>query len=158
MEAKNFIRSLFDFSFRSFITGRVIPVLYVLMMISIIIEAVFFIALTFQFSSGLGILVLLIGAPIYLLISLIFLRVLLELIMVIFRIAENVHTLARGPGAQFTPGLEPAVATASVGAAVADSAPIAVSPDPPVPSLCTNCGGVLSPDARFCTSCGTARA
>ena len=103
MEAKNFIRSLFDFSFRSFITGRVIPVLYVLMMIWIVVGAIFFVAAAFQFSSGLGILVLFIGAPIYLAISLIFLRVLLELIMVIFRIAENVHTLARGPGAQFTP-------------------------------------------------------
>ena len=92
-DTKGFFGSLFDLSFTSLVTTRIIKVLYVLAIIVIGLYALIFIAGGFSRSSSAGIFVLLILAPLFTLISLIYTRVLLEVIIALFRIMENTSEL-----------------------------------------------------------------
>jgi len=104
MQAKGFFGSLFDYSFSSFITSRIIKVLYVLTTIVAALWTLAIILIAFNASSTLGILALLIGGPIFFVITMIYARVGLELLMVIFRIHENVQEInQRAGGASSTP-------------------------------------------------------
>jgi Zn-dependent protease with chaperone function len=92
-QGSSFFQALFDTSFREFITTRIIKVLYVLGMVL----------------AGLGALGILIGglsqggagvasiiiAPLAFILWVISLRVWLELVIVIFRIADNTDILAK---------------------------------------------------------------
>jgi hypothetical protein len=101
-QGQGFLASLFDVSFSSLVTTRVIKVLYVLSMIIIGLFALFFVVAAFSNSVAGGIIVLLIVAPLAALLYLIYVRVLLELVIVIFRIWEtNVElvSLQRGQAA-----------------------------------------------------------
>jgi Domain of unknown function (DUF4282) len=101
-QGQGFFGSLFDVSFSSLVTTRVIKVLYVLSMIIIGLFALFFVVAAFSNSVAGGIIVLLIVAPLAALLYLIYVRVLLELVIVIFRIWEtNVElvSLQRGQAA-----------------------------------------------------------
>jgi hypothetical protein len=89
MGEQGFLSSLFDVSFSSLVTTRVIKVLYVLSMIIIGLFALFFVVTAFSNSVASGIVVLLIIAPLAGLLYLIYVRVLLELVIVIFRIWET---------------------------------------------------------------------
>lgn len=93
MQSRSFFSSLFDFSFSSFVTLRFIKVLYgIFMAIAAIIGlAIFF---TFASQGGVAIVLALIFAPIAFFIYLLIYRVLLEFIVVIFRIAENTSIMA----------------------------------------------------------------
>lgn len=93
-EVKGFFGSLFDFSFRSFITGRLIRVLYVLGMIGLALWSLTWLVSALVSQDGGLILLGLVGAPLAFLFGLIYIRVLLELIIVIFRIGEDVRTIA----------------------------------------------------------------
>ncbi len=93
-EAKGFFTSLFDFSFSSFITGRIIRFLYGLSVAISAIVALVAVVSSFMMSSVAGVLMLLIGAPVLFLVSVIYARVMLEIIMVIFSISGNVSRLA----------------------------------------------------------------
>ena len=93
MDTKGFFGSLFDLSFSSLITTRIIKVLYVLAIILIGFYALIFIAAGFHNSAGAGILVLVVIAPIFTLASLIYTRVLLEVFIALFRIMENTGEL-----------------------------------------------------------------
>jgi hypothetical protein len=85
-------------SFTSLITTRIIKVLYVLAIVLIGLEAIFWIAAGFHQSTGLGIAVLIIIAPLVSLVALIYTRVLLEVVIALFRIMENTGELvARTP-------------------------------------------------------------
>jgi hypothetical protein len=103
MAEKGFLGSLFDLSFAEFITTRVIKVLFVLAIIFAAIEALLMIV--WGFGAGvLGGIALLIISPILFLFFVILARVWLELIIVIFRIAENTGRLAeQSPGAAAAP-------------------------------------------------------
>jgi uncharacterized membrane protein len=92
-DRKGFFGSLFDLSFTSLVTTRIIKVLYVLAIILIGFYALVFIAGGFSNSTPVGVLVLLIIAPLFTLISLIYTRVLLEVIIALFRIMENTSEL-----------------------------------------------------------------
>jgi hypothetical protein len=102
MGEQGFLAALFDVSFSSLVTTRVIKVLYVLSMIIIGLFALFFVVAAFSNSVAGGIIVLLVVAPLAALLYLIYVRVLLELVIVIFRIWEtNVElvSLQRGQAA-----------------------------------------------------------
>jgi hypothetical protein len=102
MGQQGFLASLFDISFSSLITTWVIKVLYVLSMVIIGLVAVVFVVAAFADSVAGGIVVLLVVAPLFGLLYLIYVRVLLELVIVIFRITEsNVElvSLQRGQAA-----------------------------------------------------------
>src|SRR4051812_45195708 len=88
-QSRGFLESLFDVSFSSLVTTRVIKVLYILSMIVIGILALFFVVAAFSNSIAGGIVVLVIIAPLAALLYLIYVRVLLELVIVIFRIMET---------------------------------------------------------------------
>lgn len=93
----SFFGSLFDFSFSEFITTRLIRVIYVLGLIMIGIGALIIIAGGFDggFLSGLMSIVL---AGLVSLLGAMYLRVMMELMIVVFRIAENVAKIADRPG------------------------------------------------------------
>jgi hypothetical protein len=93
-----FFGSLFDLSFTSLVTTRIIKVLYVLAIVVIGLYTLVFIAAGFSHSTADGIVVLVIGAPIFALISLIYTRVLLEVVIALFRIMENTGELVARTG------------------------------------------------------------
>ena len=93
MEAKGFFASLFDYSFSSFITPRIIKVLYVLATIAISLWTLFLIVAAFNVSDGVGAVMLVIGGPLFFVFSMIYARVFLELVIAFFRINGNVQEI-----------------------------------------------------------------
>ena len=89
MESKGFFGSLFDLSFSSLVTPRIIKIVYVLTLIGIALAAIFFTISAFSTSSALGAITLLILAPIFSLFYIVYARVLLEFFLAIFRLAET---------------------------------------------------------------------
>jgi hypothetical protein len=81
MQAKGFFASLFDFSFSSFVTPKIIKVLYVLMTVVVALWTLLFVLWAFRASTGFGLLTLVILAPIFFVISMIYVRVGLELLI-----------------------------------------------------------------------------
>lgn len=92
--SKGFFATLFDFSFTTLITSKVIKFLYGLSVIGAGLGAVGFIIAGFSNSVALGLVMLVIGAPLYFLLVVVYARVLLEIIMVIFQMAEHVAEIA----------------------------------------------------------------
>jgi hypothetical protein len=86
--------SLFDCSFKHFITPKIIRIVYVLAIIAFAIIAIGMIVKGFEVSEARGVLTLIIGAPLYFIITVILTRIWLELIMIIFRIGDDVAKLA----------------------------------------------------------------
>ena len=89
MEDKGFLASLFDTSFSSLIAPRVIKIIYIISMVVIGLAAVAWIIAAFADSVALGLVVLVIAAPLLGLLYLIYTRVLLEVIIALFRIMES---------------------------------------------------------------------
>lgn len=106
---KGFFRSLADLSFTSFVTGRVVKFIYVLSVLFVVLYVILttlylaFIAYSFVSafaeSEPLGIIVaivlFIILTPLFLLIGITYARVLLELVIVLFRISDDVAEIAR---------------------------------------------------------------
>jgi uncharacterized membrane protein len=86
---KGFLSSLFDVSFSNLITTRVIKVIYILSMILIGLTALVFVAGAFSNSVAAGLFTLVILAPLAALLYLIYVRVILEVIICVFRITET---------------------------------------------------------------------
>lgn len=100
---KGFFGSLFDLSFSSLVTTSVIKVLYVLTLIGIGLTALGFVVVAFKADKAFGVVTLLILAPLASLFYVIYARVILEFIIVVFRIAEynrDILALARQEAAQ----------------------------------------------------------
>jgi hypothetical protein len=93
-ESKGFFQSLFDFSFTAFITTKIIKILYGLSMVCAGLVALFVIIMGFNDSPSSGVLALLIGAPLIFLLIVIFARIYLEFMIVVFRIAEHAAEIA----------------------------------------------------------------
>ena len=89
MPEQGFLASLFDVSFRSLVTTKVIKVLYILSMIGIGLLALAFVVAAFNNDAATGLLVLIIVAPLMSLLYLIYVRVLLEIVIAVFRIMET---------------------------------------------------------------------
>jgi hypothetical protein len=92
---QGFINSLFDFSFTSFVTPKVIRILYALIMIGVGLGVLFFVILAFRLNAALGAITLLILGPVYFLVTMAFYRLVLEFFMVTFRIYEELHLIRR---------------------------------------------------------------
>jgi uncharacterized membrane protein len=86
---KGFFGSLFDVSFSSLITTKVIKVIYVLSMIVIGLIALVIVAAAFTESVAGGLFTLIVIAPLAALLYLIYVRVILEVIICVFRIMET---------------------------------------------------------------------
>ncbi len=88
-----FFRALFDFTFSQFVTTRLIRLLYVVGVLVAALVTFSAIVAGFRESTGAGI-VALIFSPILFLIFVILVRVYLEIVIVIFRIAEYLRDMA----------------------------------------------------------------
>ncbi len=88
-----FLRALFDFSFSQFITTRLIRLLYAIGVLIAVVVTVGAIVRGFNEGAGTGI-VSLIVAPLVFLLVVIIARVWLEIIIVVFRIAEYLRDMA----------------------------------------------------------------
>lgn len=101
---KGFFASLFDISFSSLVATKVIKVIYVLSMVLIGLTSLVIVAGAFSNSVGAGLFTLLVLAPLAALVYLIYVRVILEVIICIFRIMEtnvelvSLQRAATGPG------------------------------------------------------------
>lgn len=89
-----FFKSLFDFSFTEFVTTKIIKFLYGLLILFAGIIILFIIVGGFRGGAASGLLALII-APLLFLLYAIIARVWLEIIIVVFRIAENTAQIAK---------------------------------------------------------------
>ena len=97
-DAKGFLAALFDFSFTSFVTTRIIKVLYVLILILTTLAALVYTVIAFRVSALFGFLTLVIGDPLFIIIVMAFWRLVLEAFAVVFRIAEDIRALRERGG------------------------------------------------------------
>jgi hypothetical protein len=88
-----FVAALFDFRFDSFVTPKIVKVVYVLIMIMLSLSTVAFLLFAFDVSLKFGIISLVIIAPLYFFAWLALWRIFLEIFVVIFRIADDIRAL-----------------------------------------------------------------
>jgi len=91
--AKGFVGSLFDFGFTSFVTPKVVKVVYVLIMAGLALAEVGYLLFAFKESTIFGIISLLILCPLSFFVYLALWRILLELFIVIFRISDDLRSI-----------------------------------------------------------------
>ncbi len=97
-EAKGLLRSLFDFGFTSLITLKVIRFVYALLVILLSIGAIFFFIAGIASGTISGILSSLIFVPLGYLVYLILTRIWMEILIVVFRLGEDVRAIRLGGG------------------------------------------------------------
>ena len=97
-DARGFLSALFDFSFTSFVTTKIIKALYVLILVVSSLVALFYTILAFRLGAVLGFLTLVIGDPLYIIIVMAFWRLILEAFVVVFRMAEDVRAIRERGG------------------------------------------------------------
>jgi len=102
---KGFFGSLFDFSFSDFITPKIISILFIIGVIGAGIGALVFIIGGFASDILMGVLFLILS-PLYFLLMVIIIRVYLEIIIILFKIYENIKNL--GEVKESTPDTPPA--------------------------------------------------
>ena len=139
MPEKGFFGALFDLSFSSFVTTKIIKVLYVIAIVLAGLGALVWVIAAFTDSVGLGLLTLIVLAPLVFLLYVIYARVLLELLIVIFRIMETNVELVRlqrggsgGPPPYTPPPYTPPPAPS--GPPTEPTTPFQPPPPPPQPS------------------------
>jgi len=93
-QAASFFDVLFDFSFTTFVTSKLVKVLYALSVIGAGLLALVLVMMGFEISQSVGIITLLIVAPLVFFFIVIYARVLLEFMIVVFRISEHVAQIA----------------------------------------------------------------
>jgi len=91
MEEGGFFRALFDFSFTQFVTEKIIMALYILAIVLFLFVVIIGVVAAFTQGFWEGIIGL-IFSPVLLLVYIVIVRVWLEFIVVVFRIAD--HTAA----------------------------------------------------------------
>jgi len=94
---KALIESLVDFSFGEFVTLRIIKLLYALHLLVGLIVAIGLVLSGFRESTAQGLLLLILGA-VGLIFWTLYVRVLLEVLIAVFRLAENVSRIANRSG------------------------------------------------------------
>jgi len=93
-EQKEFFTNLFDFSFSEFIVPQIIKILFGIGILASALTALWFIIIGFHGSAWVGILAI-IFSPVIFVISVILVRVYLEVVMVLFRIADNITKMVQ---------------------------------------------------------------
>jgi hypothetical protein len=97
-DTTGFLGALFDFGFTSFVTPKIIKVLYVLVTIGTIVSALAFTIVVFKASVAFGIVALVFGDPLIILVVMAAFRMFVEFFVVIFRAAEDIRALRDGGG------------------------------------------------------------
>jgi len=93
-ETKGFFNNLFDFSFSEFITIKIIKILFGIGILAAAVGALYFIVWGFHGGVFAGILTIILS-PVVFIIYTILVRVYLEIIMVLFRIADNTSKMVK---------------------------------------------------------------
>lgn len=93
LKPSNFLKKLFDFSFSEFIALRIVSVLYMLAVGLTGLGAIAYILIALQEGIAAG-LIAIILAPIVFLIYIILIRIGLESMIIVFRIAEHTSQIA----------------------------------------------------------------
>jgi hypothetical protein len=97
-DTKGFLASLFDFGFTSFVTTKIIKSLYALIVILLTLGMLGFVVFAFSVKTLFGLFVLIIVAPIFFFVYLAIWRIFLEILVVIFRIAEDLRAIRERSG------------------------------------------------------------
>jgi hypothetical protein len=113
MPNKGFLASLFDLSFTSFITTKIIKFLYVVTLVVLGLVYLLSVIGAFNENPGLGVVVLLIVGPLLFLLWAIYSRVILEFVIAVFRIMETNAELAYIARRQAGGSAPPPAATAA---------------------------------------------
>jgi Domain of unknown function (DUF4282) len=92
-DPRGFLSALFDFGFTSFVTPKVIRVLYMLIVIGTVVSALVFTIIVFKASVTFGLFTLFFGDPLFILITLAIYRIILEFFAVTFRVAEDIRAM-----------------------------------------------------------------
>jgi hypothetical protein len=100
---KGFFASLFDFNFTSLITTRIIRVVYILVTVALTLAAILLI-IGGIVNGGGGAVATVILTPLGWLLYMIWARISLEVLIVVFRIGEDVRRIAWGAGGPAGPG------------------------------------------------------
>lgn len=95
-QGKSFVSALFDLNFTTFVTLKFIRVIYILVLVLSALGGIAVFASLASRGVG-GVIAGLIVGPLVALIYLVVGRIYLELVAVLFRIGEDVSTLARRP-------------------------------------------------------------
>lgn len=106
-QAKGLFRSLYDFGFNSLITTKIIRFVYGLVVILLSIGAVIFFIGGLASRTARGVLFSIIIVPIGYLLYLIMLRIWMEVLIVVFRIGDDIHAIrfsGCGGGGGMAPG------------------------------------------------------
>ena len=91
--AKGFAASLFDFDFTSFVTPKIIKILYILIVVVTGLGAITWTLIDFRISVAFGLITLVIIAPLIFFVTIALYRVILEFFAVVFRLAEDIHAI-----------------------------------------------------------------
>ncbi len=97
-EAKGLVRSLFDFQFTSLITLKVIRFVYLLIVILYTIGAITFFIGSLASGTVTGFLTAFVVIPLGYLIYLIVTRIWMEILIVVFRMGDDVRAIRTGGG------------------------------------------------------------
>jgi len=121
LDAKGFLRSLYDFKFTSLIATKVLRSVYLILVVLYSLFAVLgFVAIASR--GGAGVVAAIIFVPIYYILSLIFLRIFMEVLIVFFGMGEDLHAMRAGASAPTVPPARPsAIASTPAAAPVADA-------------------------------------
>lgn len=101
--AKGFFSALFDLSFKSYIFPKVIKILFVIVIILAGLGALAVIGESFHANIIVGIIGVIIIAPLYFLLTVIFYRVIFEVISAVFTVAENTTKMVQMAAAPAPP-------------------------------------------------------
>jgi Domain of unknown function (DUF4282) len=97
LEAKGFFAGLFDFHFTTFITLKFLRVIYAIVLALILLGGLIFFISSIS-RGGAGILIGVVVVPLVTMLYLVFARIYMELIALLFRIGENTSLIAQRLG------------------------------------------------------------
>jgi len=91
--AKGFAAALFDFEFGTFVTPKIIKVLYLLIVVATGLGALAWTILDFRVSFAFGLITLIVIAPLIFFLTIALYRVVLEFFAVVFQMAEDIRAI-----------------------------------------------------------------
>jgi hypothetical protein len=94
LEPKGFFESLFDFSFTSLVTTKLIKFLYALSIPGLAVASLFFVIIGFIASPAAGVIALLFS-PLFFFAGVCYMRLTSEMLIVVFRISEHTAEIAQ---------------------------------------------------------------
>jgi hypothetical protein len=95
---KGFFPALFDFDFKSFITPKIVKVVYVIAVVAAVVYGLFILAASGR-QGGAGFIVGLVLGPVVALVGVILARIYLEVVLIFFAIQDNTARMAERLGA-----------------------------------------------------------